>query len=75
MNFISIFYKDTKFYYKLADILVNIRIELSKMKAVIIAVLLVASTLATRHPVNHEIVNEIKQMKTTRTPMVHSLAS
>ena len=39
------------------------------MKAVIIAVLLVASTLATRHPVNHEIVSEIKQMETTWTPM------
>ena len=41
------------------------------MKAVIITVLLVDSTLATRHQVNHEIVSEIKQMKTTWTPMIH----
>ena len=56
-------------------LLINIRIELSKMKAVIIIVLLVASTLETRHQVNHEIVSEIKQMKTTWTPMVHSPAN
>ena len=39
------------------------------MKAVILAVLLVATTWAEIHPVNHAIVAEIKAMATTWTPM------
>ena len=39
------------------------------MRAVILTILLVASTFAIRHPVNHQIVNEIRKAQTSWTPM------